>query len=98
MKPKKLNLHQIHRLYLLLRSCLPHKEEAYLIDEVEKMVGMMEDGDTLFRAVELMYPKIELDTRNPLEILLLFVQGLKQNEFFEYADFINGMKSGKRTS
>lgn len=97
MKPKKLNLQEIHRLYLLLRSCLPHKEELFLLDEVDKMVGMMENEETLIQAVELMYPKKKV-SNNPIELLLLFTQGLKQNEFFEYATFINGIKRGRRTS
>jgi hypothetical protein len=98
MKPKKLNLHEIHRLYLLLRSCLPEKEEAYLIDEIEKMVGMMENGEVLLRSIEIMYPKVEIDTRNPLEILLLFTDGLKCNDFFEYVSLVREIKRGKRKS
>lgn len=97
MKPKKLNIQEIHKLYLLLRSCLPQKEEMYLIDEIEKIVGMMESGETLIQAVEIMYPKNKINKENPLEILLLFIRGLKQNEFFEYAIFINGIKRGRRT-
>lgn len=87
-----MNLNQIHQLYLLLRSCLPQREEPYLIDEIEKMVGMMESGETLVQAVELMYPKKKINRENPLELLLLFVKGLKQNEFFEYVQFVNGIK------
>lgn len=98
MKPKNLNLQEIHQLYLLLRSCLPQKEELYLLNEIEKMVGMMESGETLIRAIEIMYPKKKIDLGNPLEILLLFIRGLKQNDFFEYAQFINGIKRGRRTS
>lgn len=95
MKPKKLNLHQIHKLYLLLRDCLPEKDEVYLIDEIEVMVSRMRNGTILFRAIEIMYPRLEIEANNPLEILSLFVKGLKQNEFFEYVGFINGIKRGK---
>lgn len=98
MKPKKLNLHEIHKLYLLLRSCLPQKEELYLLDEVDKMVGMMESEETLIQAIEIMYPKKKISRNNPIELLFLFTQGLRQNEFFEYAIFINGIKRGRRTS
>ena len=93
-----MNLREIHKLYILLRSCLPQKEEPYLIDEIEKMVGMMESGETLIKAVELMYPKKKFDANNPLEVLLLFIQGLKQNEFFDYVNFINEIKRGGRKS
>jgi hypothetical protein len=95
---KQLTLPQIHRLYLLLRNCLPEKEEQYLIDEIEAMVGRMESGETLIQAVEIMYPKKKFDRNNPLELLLLFIKGLKHHDFFEYATFINGIKRGRRTS
>lgn len=98
MKPKKLNIQEIHRLYLLLKDTLPEQEELYLIDEIEGMVGRMHSGRTLVKAVDIMYPRKELDVHNPLEMLLLFIQGLKENEFFYYAKFINGITSGKRTS
>jgi hypothetical protein len=92
-----LNLRQIHKLYLLLKDCLPEQEEGYLIDEIESMIGRMKSDNTLFRAIEIMYPKKEIDARNSMEVLLLFIRGLKENEFFEYVHLINGIKRGKRT-
>jgi hypothetical protein len=90
-----LNLRQIHKLYLLLKDCLPEKEEDYLIDEIESVIERMQSPNTLFRAIEIMHPKKEVDAGNPLELIFLFTQGLKQNEFFEYTHFINGIKRGK---
>lgn len=98
MKPRKLTLREMHRLYLLLRDCLPEKEERYLIDEIGQMVERMKNGNTLIRAIDILYPSKKVDYGNPLELLLLFVRGLKQNEFFEYASFINGIKRGERSS
>lgn len=84
----------MHNLYLLLRSCLPRQEERYLVDEIDKMVGMMDSDKTLIGAVELMFPKKKINRSNPLELLVLFVRGLKHNDFFEYVSFINGLKHG----
>ena len=98
MKPKKLTLREIHKLYLLLRHSLPEKEESYLIDEIERMVSMMEGGEVLVRSVQILYPRAKINKNNPLELLLLFIQGLKQNEFFDYVSFINGIKRGGRKS
>jgi len=95
MKPKKLTLREIHSLYLILRHALPEKEETYLIDEIEKMVGRMNSGRTLVRAIEIMYPKLNFNHNNPLELLFLLIKGLKQNDFFEYVAFINGIKGVK---
>jgi hypothetical protein len=59
------------------------------------MVDMMESGETLVQAVRMMYPKKKIDEENPVELLILFTRGLKENEFFEYVDFINGIKRGR---
>lgn len=88
----------MHRLYLLLRDCLPEHEERYLIDEIGQMVERMKNSNVLIRAIDILYPNKKVDYGNPLELLLLFIRGLKQNEFFEYATFINGIRSGKRRS
>lgn len=98
MKPRKLTLREIHSLYLVLKDSLPEKEESYLIDEIQKMVGRMESGDVLLKALDIMYPKKKINQNNPLELLLLLIKGLKANEFFEYVQFINGIKRGRRTS
>lgn len=95
---KQLNLREIHKLYLLLRHCLPENEERYLIDEIEGMVDRMDSGDVLVQAIQIMFPKLKFNSGNPLELLLLFVKGLKQNSFFEYAVFINEIKRGRRTN
>lgn len=86
----------MHKLYLLLRKYLPEKEEKYLIDEIEKMVGRMNSGVPISKSLDILYPNLNIDRNNPLEILLLFIRGLKQNSFFEYVEFINGIKRGGR--
>jgi hypothetical protein len=58
------------------------------------MIEMMESGDTLIQAIEIMYPKRKFNRNNAMELLLLFTRGLKEIEFFEYILFINGMKRG----
>ena len=87
-KPKKLNLRQIHSLYLLLKPFLPPKEEKYLIDEVEKIVDRMNDAIFL-ESLRIMYSKPVKG--NPVELLFYFIRGMKQNTFFEYVEFIQGL-------
>ena len=90
-KPKKLSLRQIHRLYLLLKPVLPEKEEAYLIDEAEKLLEKMND-EMFLSAIEIMYQKkIE---GNPVELLSYFIRGIRQNNFFNYVEFVQGLKHG----
>ena len=95
---KKLTLREMHRLYLLLRDCLPEKEERYLVDEIEAMVGRMKRDRTLILAVEIMFPESKIDRNNPLELLILLIRGLKHNDFFEYVSFVNKLKDGRRNS
>lgn len=97
MKPKKLTLREIHKLYLLLRHSIPEKEEPYLLNEIEKMVNMMEGEQVLIKAVEILFPKLKVNKDNPFELLLLFIRGLKYNDFFDYASFVKGIR-GKRPS
>lgn len=92
MKPKKLNLTEIHRLYLVLKDSLPDKEEALLIDQIEEIIQRGEP-DLMERCTAIMYPKVK--ESDPLSLLLLFIKGLQDNDFFEYAYFINGLKRGK---
>lgn len=93
MKPKKLNLTEIHRLYLVLRHALPDKEEALLIDEIEKILQRAEPN-TMMRCLEIMYSK-KPNKSDPFNLLLLFIKGLQINDFFEYSNFINGLKRGR---
>lgn len=95
MKPKKLTLREIHLLYLTLKDSLPEREEQYLLDEVESMINRMKNGYVLVQALHILYPNKNINTDNPLELLVLFIRGLKVNDFFEYAYFIRGLKSVK---
>ena len=84
----------MHKLYLLLQHCLPEKEEAHLLDEIDKMLHMAEPG-TLLKSLEIIYKK-DFTEKNTVELLVLFVTGLKNINFFEYVGFVKGMnRSGK---
>lgn len=86
-KQKKLTLRQVHELYLLLRHAIPSEEEKYLIDEIEAIVDKLDDK-TFKKAIEIMYKK---SYGNPIELLLLFVAGLRESNFFEYVAFVRGL-------
>lgn len=68
----------------------------YLIDEIEKMIDMMEGEEVLAKSLEILYPTNKIN--NPIEMILLFVRGLKENEFFDYVLFVDGIRNGGRTS
>lgn len=93
MKPRKLNLTEIHRLYKVLETSLPEKEEELLIDQIDEIV-QRGDPDLMERCIAIMYPKPPKET-DPFSLLLLFIKGLQDNNFFEYTNFITGLKRGK---
>lgn len=91
-KKKKLTLEQIHSLYLLLLPYIPEKEEALLIDQVDKMLESM-PSEVFISAIEIMYEDVKYDS--PIKVAVLFIDGLKRNNFFDYASFVeNLVKNG----
>lgn len=92
MKPRKLNLRQIHELYLVVRHSLSENQEVYLIDELEGMFRRAEPG-MIWKALEIMYKKP--NPKNGLEATAMFVEGIKSSEFFAYVEFINSL-NGRR--
>lgn len=93
-KKKKLNLREIHKLYILLKDSLPEKQEEYLMNEI---LYIMENISVeKFRdSINILYPKLK--TKNSLQIAQLFITGLSKNSFFEYVFFAKGLDpSGKR--
>ena len=85
---KKLTLREIHSLYLILKDCLPAKEEDYLLDEIDKVLDAI-TPDALMKSMQIL--KRDFSNKQGIEILNLFIAGLKENNFFEYVHFIKGL-------
>lgn len=90
---KKLTLREIHALYLVLEHALPEKEEDYLIDQIDSLLSRAKEG-TIVRSLEIM--KIKTEKKSDIQLLILFIRGLKENNFFEYVEFIKGLKGLKK--
>lgn len=95
MKPRKLNLRQIHNLYLTLRHALGEVEQTYLIDELEGIFRRAEPG-TIWKALEIMYSKP--NPKSGLEGTRMFVEGIKVNEFFSYVEFLKSLNGRSKPS
>lgn len=91
MKPKTLNLQEMWNLYGDLQVGV-HPEE-YLIDEIFEMLDRI-SKENFLRSLLLMYPKMVFTQHNPVEMATLFIAGLKHNEFFTFADMVQGLKRG----
>lgn len=83
----------MHGLYRLLSHSLPREEENYLIDEIDEMLNRIEPS-ALMKSFDILY-KGSLHKKNDLELLLLFIRGLKENDFFSYVTFIQGFSKKK---
>ena len=94
MKPKRLTLPEMWRLYNTLKKGTESKE-AYLVDEVLEMLDKISKEDFL-QALLYLYPKIEFVKINPVEMATMFIAGLKKNEFFEFIDVIEGINGNPR--
>lgn len=91
---RKLNLRKIHALYLTLKHCLPVKEHQYLIDQIDEILDKAQD-DTVMKCLEIMYGK-NFSKKNYVELLSLFIRGLRENDFFAYVNFVKGMNKNAK--
>jgi hypothetical protein len=80
------------RLHQTLKTGIG-KAQEYLIDEILEMMDGISTEDFL-SAILLLYPKIDLQKHNPVELATLFVAGLKRNEFFAFVDLTQGITNG----
>jgi hypothetical protein len=93
MKPKKLSLREIHQLYLLLVDYLPEKEQGSFLDELISVFDKAKPG-TIAECLNILYPKYVI--QDSLESIAMFIEGLNQNDFFGYANFLSGIKRARR--
>lgn len=52
----------------------------------------MAEPGTLETSLIIMYPGINLSKQNGISALSLFVKGLRDNGFFDYVNFIKGLR------
>lgn len=91
---RKLNLRKIHALYLTLKHCLPDKDSQYLIDQIGGILDRAQDG-TILKCLEIMFGK-NFSKKNYVELLSLFIRGLRENDFFAYVNFVKGMSKNDK--
>jgi hypothetical protein len=94
LKPKKLSLSEIWKLYLLLHKGLKDRERCEVfIDEVEQILVSSPPG-TLFECLAILYDnKFEDKDVEGKELIILFINGLVTNSFYEFADFVKAFSN-----
>lgn len=90
LKPKHLNFDEMWKLYKILKPSLPNKNEKYLIDEVSKIMQNINNA-TFKDSLLFIYGYGFQTNRVPAEFLVLFIRGLKENDFFTFFDFIQSL-------
>jgi len=95
MKPKKLNLDKIWKLYLLLKPSIDNrKQESMLLDEVDKIIELA-SPKVLLECIHLMYDnKVEFSDMQ--EFTVLFLRAIDENNFFDFVEFIRGLDGTPR--
>lgn len=77
-----------------MKHCLPVKEHQYLIDQIGEILDKAQD-DTIMKCLEIMYGK-DFGKKSYVELLVLFIKGLRENEFFAYVNFVKGMSKNAK--
>lgn len=78
-------------LYLLVGE---GTSRELLIDEVSSLLDVLSPSK-LMRIVQLLSKESE---KNPLKIILLLIQGLKRNNYFQFVDFVKAFSNGRSIS
>ena len=93
MKPKKLNLQEIIRVYFIFKSIIDSLSEDDVVGNIVDRFINETSSEALLECIHIMYDNsIEFDTID--EFALLFVQSLVENEFFHFIQFIKGISDG----
>lgn len=69
------------------------EEKDLLIDTVSDLMGHLSSYQ-FSRSLTILYEQ-KWKEKNPVEIITLFIRGLKFNNFFEFNAFIKGLKNGR---
>jgi hypothetical protein len=84
--PRKLSLKEMWRLYNTIKYSI--SKEDILVDEILSMMEKIDVQD-FKSALRIMYGnQVNYLEKNPIEIALMFVRGLKETALFDFYEFI----------
>lgn len=87
---KKLNIHEIWRLYQLISPQFKYNEKYSLIEFSERLMKDM-NNQRFIECLNLMY--YEISDNSPAHLATLFVWGMKETNFLSFMMFIERMKN-----
>lgn len=72
----------------MFRPSLQKSEKELLIDEIEFLIENSPKG-TLLRAIRVLYgDKLKRTQYDPVDLIILLVNGLKKNNFFTFCQYM----------
>lgn len=80
------------QLYKLLEKGIKGTQKEYLIDELSDLLSSIDQENYLCSLSLLYNNKIEYKKLHPIDSIILLVDGLNLNKFFEFSNFVQGMK------
>ena len=89
LKPKRLSLVEMLELYNLLKDGVGENNN-YLVDEVFEMLEKITNQKFIL-SLQLLYKDFSSINKTPVEVALMFVKGLKTNNFFQFVDFVKAL-------
>lgn len=97
MKPKKLNLQEITKIYFLLRLPLDGLTEEMTIGEGIQKILDETKPQALLECINILYDNsIDFDSHE--EFVVLFINALVENDFFRFVWFMKEMNNDASTS
>ena len=90
LKPKHLNFDDIWKLYKIIKDALPEKDEQYLLHEIQKTMEKMTNS-SFKEVLLLLYGEGFQKNKVSMDFVLMFIRGLKVNNFFAFSSFIKSL-------
>lgn len=89
---KKLNIREVWKVYGFLKEGINSNSEKYLLHETIRILDNI-STDNFKRALSVMDIP---ESKNPLDVVLLFTKSIKANNFFSFVQLISEMTHGNR--
>lgn len=90
LKPKHLSFDEMWKLYKTIKDALPEKDEEYLINEILQIMKGLTNS-SFKDALLFMYGEGYQINKVPAEFAVMFIRGLKKNDFFAFSSFIQSL-------
>ena len=90
LKLKRLSFDEMWKLYKVIEPSLPDKDETYLFHEIQKIMENMTNS-SFKDSLLFMYGEGFQINKIPAELAIMFIHGLKQNNFFSFASFVKSL-------